>query len=213
MYAPSQWETALQCYAISHWLGAYTRWSLSTNTNQQPSCKSCKHSTINSHHEISIWSQYAKSELFYVMMPLSCCLSVFTLQFPLKYQVWKHMVITPHGTTFWLSCRGAWGYQSWSGSSHWFHWQHWLVITYKVQSNIETYSDCRQYMGFNSLRLSDAIWHCGAWSSLVQVMAWRWIDQMNLQEQTLEEFQSKYTNFLWRKGIWKCHLQNDNLQC
>ena len=28
MYAPSQWVTALQCNAISHWLGAYTEWSL-----------------------------------------------------------------------------------------------------------------------------------------------------------------------------------------
>ena len=28
MYAPSQWEMALQCNAISHWLGAYTEWSL-----------------------------------------------------------------------------------------------------------------------------------------------------------------------------------------
>ena len=28
VYAPSQWEMALQCNAISHWLGAYTEWSL-----------------------------------------------------------------------------------------------------------------------------------------------------------------------------------------
>ena len=28
VYAPSQWEMALHCNAISHWLGAYTRWSL-----------------------------------------------------------------------------------------------------------------------------------------------------------------------------------------
>ena len=27
-YVPSQWEMALQCDAISHWLGAYTEWSL-----------------------------------------------------------------------------------------------------------------------------------------------------------------------------------------
>ena len=25
---PSQWETALHCNAVSHWLGAYTKWSL-----------------------------------------------------------------------------------------------------------------------------------------------------------------------------------------
>ena len=28
VYAPSQWETMLQCNVASHWLGAYTKWSL-----------------------------------------------------------------------------------------------------------------------------------------------------------------------------------------
>ena len=28
VYATSQWETVLQCNAISHWLDAYTEWSL-----------------------------------------------------------------------------------------------------------------------------------------------------------------------------------------
>ena len=28
LYAPSQWETTLHCKVISHWLGAYTKWSL-----------------------------------------------------------------------------------------------------------------------------------------------------------------------------------------
>ena len=28
VYAPSQWETVLQCNAISHWLGAYTKWKM-----------------------------------------------------------------------------------------------------------------------------------------------------------------------------------------
>ena len=27
-YAPSQWETSLQCNDVSHWLGAYLDWSL-----------------------------------------------------------------------------------------------------------------------------------------------------------------------------------------
>ena len=27
-YAPSQWETLLQCNNVSHWLGAYLNWSL-----------------------------------------------------------------------------------------------------------------------------------------------------------------------------------------
>ena len=29
VYASSQWETTLQCNVVSHWLGAYTKWSLS----------------------------------------------------------------------------------------------------------------------------------------------------------------------------------------
>ena len=28
VYAPSQWEMTLQCNVVSHWLGAYTEWSL-----------------------------------------------------------------------------------------------------------------------------------------------------------------------------------------
>ena len=28
VYAPSQWEMTLQCNVVSHWLGAYTKWSL-----------------------------------------------------------------------------------------------------------------------------------------------------------------------------------------
>ena len=29
MHAHSQWETTLHCYVVSHWLRAYTKWSLS----------------------------------------------------------------------------------------------------------------------------------------------------------------------------------------
>ena len=28
LYAPSQWETTLQCNVVSHWLGALMKWSL-----------------------------------------------------------------------------------------------------------------------------------------------------------------------------------------
>ena len=28
VYTPSQWETTLQCNVVSHWLGAFTEWSL-----------------------------------------------------------------------------------------------------------------------------------------------------------------------------------------
>ena len=33
MYAPSQWEMMLQCNVISHWRGAYTKWSLFSMTS------------------------------------------------------------------------------------------------------------------------------------------------------------------------------------
>ena len=33
VHASSQWEMALHCNAISHWLGAYTEWSLHLLTN------------------------------------------------------------------------------------------------------------------------------------------------------------------------------------
>ena len=32
VYAPSQWETTLQCNIASHWLDAYTKWCLGTLT-------------------------------------------------------------------------------------------------------------------------------------------------------------------------------------
>ena len=38
VYAPSQWETTLQCNVVSHWLGAYTKWSLQ-NKEMYNRCK------------------------------------------------------------------------------------------------------------------------------------------------------------------------------
>ena len=31
---PSQWKTMLQCNSVSHWLGAFTKWSLHIGANQ-----------------------------------------------------------------------------------------------------------------------------------------------------------------------------------
>ena len=31
MYAPSKWETTLQCNVVSHWLCVYTKWSLASH--------------------------------------------------------------------------------------------------------------------------------------------------------------------------------------
>ena len=38
VYAPSQWETTLQCNVVSHWLGAYTKWSLLSMCSQWLHC-------------------------------------------------------------------------------------------------------------------------------------------------------------------------------
>ena len=36
VYAPSQWETTLQYNVVSHWLGAYTKWSLKIELSYLP---------------------------------------------------------------------------------------------------------------------------------------------------------------------------------
>ena len=41
MYAPSQWEMALHCNAISHWLGAYSEWSLMVGHTFKPDQNGC----------------------------------------------------------------------------------------------------------------------------------------------------------------------------
>ena len=33
--APSQWETTLHCNVVSHWLGAYTKWSRESDNGNQ----------------------------------------------------------------------------------------------------------------------------------------------------------------------------------
>ena len=42
MYGPSQWETMLQCKVVSHWLGAFTKWSLYNMVNS-PGIILCMH--------------------------------------------------------------------------------------------------------------------------------------------------------------------------
>ena len=38
VYACSQWETTLQCNIVSHWLGAFTKWSLEKSRECIPGC-------------------------------------------------------------------------------------------------------------------------------------------------------------------------------
>ena len=49
MYVPSQWEIALHCNTVSHWLGAYTEWFLHQGVVSAQSCNfiSAKISIIN----------------------------------------------------------------------------------------------------------------------------------------------------------------------
>ena len=39
VYVPSQWETTLHCNVVSHWLGAYTKWSMLFRIVSKGLCK------------------------------------------------------------------------------------------------------------------------------------------------------------------------------
>ena len=59
MYAPSQWEKALHCNAIFHWLGAYTKWSLYIMNYSQQKCISYPWNQWQSvclHRWLHIWN-------------------------------------------------------------------------------------------------------------------------------------------------------------
>ena len=42
MYVPSQWKFTLHCNTISHWLGAYTEWTLNTEDKNYSQTFPCK---------------------------------------------------------------------------------------------------------------------------------------------------------------------------
>ena len=46
VYAPSQWGTTLQCNVVSHWLGAYTKWSLLLKLILIPHHKALQHDDV-----------------------------------------------------------------------------------------------------------------------------------------------------------------------
>ena len=54
VHAPSQWETTLHCNVVSHWLGSYTKWSLSGLAND---LKSLSELLLTNH----LWSLVAFS--------------------------------------------------------------------------------------------------------------------------------------------------------
>ena len=73
---------------------------------------------------------------------------------------------------------------------------------------------------FNSMWPCDAIWHWGSWPALVlvitchlisakplpePVLTYCWVDS---EEYTSVKLKSKHNDFLSKKLVWKCHLQN-----
>ena len=63
VYVPSQWEMALHCKAISHWLGAYTEWSLHHRKCPMETCclwASFCYNPPDSHHNSIIYKIHHK---------------------------------------------------------------------------------------------------------------------------------------------------------
>ena len=80
VYAPSQWETTLQCNIVSHWLGAYTKWSLQTRLwdYKQPACLLIQ---LND-HSVSLNIFLLHSECFQEILTLiSIKYNFFTLKY------------------------------------------------------------------------------------------------------------------------------------
>ena len=61
--APSQWEMTLHCNVASHWLGAYTKWSLKTTFI------SCDY-VLYMYHECTLWCRSSCSNSFAAIL---CC--------------------------------------------------------------------------------------------------------------------------------------------
>ena len=63
VYAPSQWETTLQCNVVSHWLGTCTEWSLrfqplwSAPTSTITAVFVCKHRIVSGADGLGPWGQ------------------------------------------------------------------------------------------------------------------------------------------------------------
>ena len=62
VYTPSQWETTLHCNVVSHWLRAFTKWSLHAVLWSQP--KHCHHCLCVS-QLIKYLGKYAFSFLYF----------------------------------------------------------------------------------------------------------------------------------------------------
>ena len=100
VYASSQWETALECNAISHWLGGYTEWFLIStiyifNTclwliqfySRQRDTSQCYETFITVRHSVEVWVLTC-IQLFYSHV-IAFCRAQTTISIPcLHFRFW-----------------------------------------------------------------------------------------------------------------------------
>ena len=85
VYVPSQWEMALQCNTVSHWLGAYTARSLVVqwNRNVTQGCKPGNYDFLARNHPYGIlieeWPWSGNYKKFGALTLLSTCLFTWSL--------------------------------------------------------------------------------------------------------------------------------------
>ena len=69
LYAPSQWETTLQCNVVSHWLDSHTKWSLGRVTLSHFSNHHIYTSLVASLRHANIYFQGAKQVIWKTKLP------------------------------------------------------------------------------------------------------------------------------------------------
>ena len=53
--APIEWEATLQCNVVSHWLGAFAKWSLNASNVKDQWCGRCVHIYWRHHEQYICW--------------------------------------------------------------------------------------------------------------------------------------------------------------
>ena len=101
VYAPSQWEMALHCNAISHWFGAYTEWSLTYSSD----CHITRYT--------SKWSSDGGASGYYMMRKIIFWCWILILRMtPIKAlggeQDGGHFVITFSNVFSWIKTFALW---------------------------------------------------------------------------------------------------------
>ena len=94
-YAPSQWETTLLCNVVSHWLGAYTDWSLLRHSQSKPillTCRDLPHcSSVHFDYAPSQWETTLQSNV------VSHWLGAYTDRFLLRHSQCISLFYSPAG--------------------------------------------------------------------------------------------------------------------